>query len=89
MEKEEKYQYFWWNKEFWLYRNCSKILYTSFSDKKERTNSVDPDQTASIEESDQGLHCLPTLDQSSSYFLKQMHKKQMEGKKYEIKCWKF
>ena len=28
-------------------------------DRQVRTNSVDPDQTAPSEQSDQGLHCLP------------------------------
>ena len=35
-------------------RNLDKIL----------TNSVDPDQTAPKEQSDQGLHCLPSHQQN-------------------------
>ena len=33
-------------------------MYTKVSDKITYANSVDPDQTAPKEQSDQGLHCL-------------------------------
>ena len=42
-----------------VYSMYSKILYTKVSDKMAYANSVDPDQTALKEQSDQGLHCLP------------------------------
>ena len=38
---------------------CPKNLNTKASDKMTDANSVDPDQTAPEEQSDQGLHCLP------------------------------
>ena len=37
-----------------LYRNEPK-----FSDRQVLANSADPDQTLLLEQSDQGLHCLP------------------------------
>ena len=42
-----------------IYRKCPNISYTKVSDKMAYANSVDPDQTAPQEQSDQGLHCLP------------------------------
>ena len=48
------------------------------SDKKTYANSADPDQTApsgAVEQSDQGLHCLPFTE----YFKQQVHKKQNLG----------
>ena len=41
--------------------NVLKILYTKASHKMLNANSVDPDQTASKKQSDQGIHCLPFL----------------------------
>ena len=41
------------------YGKYPKILYTNVSDKMASANSVDSDQTAPKEQSDQGLHCLP------------------------------
>ena len=39
--------------------NCPKILYTKFSDTMPYANSIDPNQPASEEQSNQDLHCLP------------------------------
>ena len=41
------------------YRKCPNISYTKVPDKTVYANSVDPDQTAPEEQSDQGLLCLP------------------------------
>ena len=40
------------------YGKCPKISNFEVSDKIANKNSVDPDQTAPNEQSDQGLHCL-------------------------------
>ena len=42
-----------------MHGKCPKISYTKVSDTMAYANSVDPDQTAPLEQSDQGPHCLP------------------------------
>ena len=41
-----------------VYNNCPKTLYNKVFDKMAYANNAGPDQTASKELSDQGLHCL-------------------------------
>ena len=37
--------------------------YSSYSDRQTLANSIDPDQTPQNAASDQGLHCLPVIQQ--------------------------
>ena len=46
-------------KEVPVYNKCPKISDTNVSDIMAYAKTVDPDQTAPEEKSDQGLHCLP------------------------------
>ena len=57
-----------------------------YSDKQARANSVDPDQTPQNAASNQGLHCLPLIQQFYT------HSQVLNGlveEKYKVKCPKF
>ena len=45
--------------QYFNYGKCPKISYTKVANNMTYANSTDPDQTAPVLQSDQGLHCLP------------------------------
>ena len=55
----EYYKQFLVGKSIYIHYNCCYSNDPKFSDRQVRANSVDPDQTALEEQSDQSLHSLP------------------------------